>query len=218
MTGSSHSTAPSPPPPATTRGWLDRPGVLPIWCLVAAFGAYACMYGLRKPFTAGTYLAAPFGEGFKAWLVTAQVLGYTVSKFIGIRVIASLPHSLRVATLLGLFAVAEIALVLFAVAPRPLGIVCLFLNGLPLGMVFGLVLGFLEGRRLTEAFVAGLCASFILADGVAKTVGAQLLARGAVAGTGILTPEEAFDPATVLEQMRLRDIVVHDQVEAIDPG
>jgi hypothetical protein len=45
-------------------------------------------------------------------------------------------------------------------------------------MVFGLVLGFLEGRRLTELLTAGLCASFILADGVTKSVGAWLLSRG----------------------------------------
>jgi hypothetical protein len=45
-------------------------------------------------------------------------------------------------------------------------------------MVFGMVLGFLEGRRLTEAMTAGLCASFILADGVTKSVGTWLLQNG----------------------------------------
>ncbi len=160
------------------RRWLSRPGFLSIWCVTAAFGAYGCMYGLRKPFTAGTYLDDPFAAGSKAWFVTAQVLGYTVSKCLGIRVIASLPHAHRITALLGLLGLAEISLVLFALVPQPLQSACLFLNGLPLGMVFGLVLGFLEGRRMTEAFVAGLCASFILADGFAKTVGAQLLAAG----------------------------------------
>src|SRR5262249_6511954 len=48
----------------------------------------------------------------------------------------------------------------------------------PLGMVFGLVLGFLEGRRHTEALTAGLCASFIFADGAVKSAGAALLAAG----------------------------------------
>jgi hypothetical protein len=62
-------------------------------------------------------------------------------------------------------------------------------------MVFGLVLGMLEGRRLTEALTAGLCASFILADGVTKSVGAWLLVAGfsedwmpATAGALFLTP------------------------------
>jgi hypothetical protein len=55
-----------------------------------------------------------------------------------------------------LIAAGEIALLLFGFVPRPWNAVCLFLNGLPLGMVFGLVLGFLEGRQLTEALAAGL--------------------------------------------------------------
>ncbi len=38
-----------------------------------------------------------------------------------------------------------------------------------------MVLAFLEGRRVTEMLTAGLCASFILADGAAKSLGAYLL-------------------------------------------
>ena len=73
---------------------------------------------------------------------------------------------------------AEGTLVLFGLVPRPWNAVCLFLNGLPLGMVFGLVQGFLEGRRLTELLNAGLCTSFILADGMTKSVGTWLLNQG----------------------------------------
>ncbi|MCC6233389.1 MAG: hypothetical protein IT580_12140 [Verrucomicrobiales bacterium] len=179
--------------------WLRHPIVLTAWCMVAAFGTYACMYGFRKPFTAAPFATEPFGDGFKTLLVTSQVLGYTVSKFLGIRIIAAMPAARRVVTLLGLIGGAQLALVLFAILPRPLNIACLFLNGLPLGMVFGLVLGFLEGRRMTEAFVAGLCTSFILADGFAKSVGAWLLASGiperwmpATAGMLFLAPLLAF--------------------------
>ena len=156
----------------------ERSWALSAWCVVAAFGAYASMYAFRKPFTAGTYTTAPFGAGFKTWLVLAQVLGYTISKFIGIKVIAEMPPQRRATTLLGFVVAAHLALLLFALVPSPYNIACLFLNGLPLGMVFGLVLGFLEGRRMTEAFVAGLCASFILADGFTKSVGAYLLQAG----------------------------------------
>jgi hypothetical protein len=66
---------------------------------------------------------------------------------------------------------------MFAIVPKPFNALCLFFNGLPLGMVFGLVLGQLEGRRWTEALAAGLCTSFILADGVTKSVGSWLLER-----------------------------------------
>ena len=74
-----------------------------------------------------------------------------------------------------LIAIAEAALLGFALTPPPFSFVFLLINGLPLGMVFGMVLAFLEGRRVTELLTAGLCASFILADGAAKSLGAYLL-------------------------------------------
>lgn len=153
-----------------------------VWCMIASFGAYACMYGFRKPFTAGSYPATDTIADLKTWLVTAQVLGYTLAKFAGIRVIAEMRAENRARVLIGMVALAEVALVAFAVLPPKSGIACLFLNGLSLGMVFGLVLGFLEGRRMTEAFVAGLCTSFILADGLTKSVGAGLLRAGVPTG------------------------------------
>jgi hypothetical protein len=156
--------------------WLRHPGVLAAWCVVAAFGTYACMYGFRKPFTAAAYAGTPWGDSLKVWLVTSQVLGYMLSKFIGIKVVSEMTSSRRATTLLVLIGLALLALVGFGLTPAPYNAFWLFCNGLPLGMVFGLVLGFLEGRRMTEFFVAGLCASFILADGVAKSVGSWLLA------------------------------------------
>lgn len=161
-----------------TLSFSDRSWFFPLWCVVAAFGTYAAMYGFRKPFTAGGYSQAPFPVDFKTWMVVAQVLGYAVSKFIGIKVVSEIEPHRRAVLLLGLIAGAEVALVGFALTPVPWNLAFLFLNGLSLGMVFGLVLGFLEGRRLTEAFAAGLCASFILADGFTKSVGAMLLSAG----------------------------------------
>jgi hypothetical protein len=158
----------------TLARWMARPWFFTLWCVLAAFGAYACMYGFRKPFTAAGY----GGADAKAWLVTAQVLGYTLSKFIGIKVISEMTAARRARVLLGIIAIAELSLVLFGVTPAPFNAVWMFLNGLVLGMVFGLVLGFVEGRCLTEFFVAGLCASFILSDGVAKSVGSLLLQAG----------------------------------------
>jgi hypothetical protein len=137
------------------------------------------MYAFRKPFTAGEYAAVALGGiQTKTLLVTAQVLGYTLSKFIGVKVVAEMPAGRRIVWLLGLIGAAEAALLLFALTPTPWNGVFLFLNGLPLGMVFGLVLGFLEGRRHTEALTAGLCTSFIVAGGVTKSVGAYLLQAG----------------------------------------
>ena len=146
------------------------------WAMVAAFGTYFCMYGFRKPFTSATFDGlTSFGLAYKSLAVTSQVLGYTLSKFIGIKVIPELPPARRASTILWLIAGGELALVVFALLPPPYNLAALFLNGLALGMVFGLVLGFLEGRRVTEALIAGLCASFILASGVSKSVGRWLI-------------------------------------------
>ena len=150
-----------------------------VWAVLAAFGTYFCMYAFRKPFTAAKFEDMTWlGLTFKSVLVTSQVIGYSLSKFIGIKVISEMRPSRRAQTLLGLIAISEIALVLFGIVSPPWNAIFMFLNGLPLGMVFGLVMGFLEGRRVTEALSAGLCASFILADGATKSVGAWLLEIG----------------------------------------
>jgi hypothetical protein len=152
---------------------------LSAWCTVAAFGTYFCMYGFRKPFTAASYQdVAAWGMSYKTVLITAQALGYTLSKFLGIKVIAEVSPHRRAALLLGLIAAAEGALLLFGLTPAPFNLVWLFCNGVPLGLVFGLVLGFLEGRQQTEALAAALCGSFIVAGGVTKSVGAELLTVG----------------------------------------
>ena len=73
--------------------------------------------------------------------------------------------------------VAEIALIFFGLIPAPYNFVCLFFNGLPLGLIWGLVYSFLEGRRFTELLGAGLCTSFILSSGIVKSVGKELIVR-----------------------------------------
>jgi hypothetical protein len=159
----------------------EWPGLL--LAVIAAFGAYFCMYFFRKPWTAGAFqepvlALGGFTLGFKTVLVIAQTIGYAISKFVGVRVIAELPPSRRVIGIVACCTLAELALVGFAVTPRPWNAFFLFLNGLPLGMVFGMVLGTLEGRRHTEALAAGLCASFILADGFTKSTGTWLVGQG----------------------------------------
>lgn len=171
-----------------------------VWAVTAAFGAYFCMYGFRKPFTAAEYLGGDGGAlAYKTVLVTSQVLGYTLSKFIGIRIVSEMPARRRAIAGFLLVVTAELALVLFAITPRPWNAGWLFVNGLPLGMVFGMVLAPLEGRRVTEALTAGLCGSFILAGGVMKSTGAWLLTQGvseawmpAAAGAIFLAPSAVF--------------------------
>jgi len=134
------------------------------------------MYAFRKPFAVGKYEGIVlWGTDYKTVLVTSQVIGYTISKFFGIKIIAELTRQRRIVGIILLIAIAQAALLGFALTPPPYSFVFLFVNGLPLGMVFGMVLAFLEGRRVTELLTAGLCASFILADGAVKSLGAYLL-------------------------------------------
>ena len=144
----------------------------------AAFLAYASMYAFRKPFTAAEFSGLHFaGVDYKVWLVIAQVFGYMLSKVRGITWIAEMQRQNRAQALAGLIGFSWVALLGFALIPAPWNIACLFLNGLPLGMVWGVIFGYLEGRRATELMGAFMCASFIVASGVVKTVGKYLMVR-----------------------------------------
>lgn len=145
---------------------------------LASFAVYFAMFGYRKPFTAAAYAHPegwPFDFDFKIALVIAQVAGYATAKFIGVKVISEMRPGRRAVTILALIFGAEVSLLLFGALPTVAGPLALYLNGLCLGMIWGLVFGFLEGRRLTEVLGAMLCASFILSSGVAKSVGKTLL-------------------------------------------
>lgn len=143
---------------------------------LAAFGTYSCMYAFRKPFTAATFDDMEWlGIDYKIWLIFAQTIGYTVSKFYGIKFIAERGQNGRARQILVLIGISWIALLLFPLVPKPFNIALLLINGFPLGMVWGLVFSYLEGRRATEFMGAFLGVSFIFSSGLVKTVGAGLM-------------------------------------------
>ncbi|HBH22862.1 MAG TPA: hypothetical protein DDY13_05505 [Cytophagales bacterium] len=149
-----------------------------IYGIVASFGAYFCMYAYRKPFTVATYDELfYFGVDYKIILIIAQVLGYMLSKFLGIRIIAAMKNRNRLAYLLGMIFSAELFLLLFALTPAPYNTVFMFLNGLPLGLVWGVVFSYLEGRRFTELLGVFLCSSFIVSSGAVKSVGLLVMTQ-----------------------------------------
>jgi MFS family permease len=171
------------------RGRLSRwlagapPWVLVIFAISTSFSTYFCMYAFRKPFSAGHF------EGLsllgtqielKTAFVISQVIGYALSKYLGIKFCSEMTRGRRLSMLIGLVVVAEIALLLFAVLPPQFKIFALFVNGLPLGMVWGLVVWYLEGRRTSELLLAGLSCSFILASGVVKDIGRWLMGEHGV--------------------------------------
>ena len=162
------------------RRLLDRSGPITFTTVagLAGFAAYFAMYAFRKPFSAATFSHVPgwdFALDYKIALVLAQVAGYALSKLIGIKVISELDPARRAYTFIGLILAAWFALILFAVIPAPWNVVTLFLNGLPLGMIWGLVFGYMEGRRTSEVLGAIVCASFIVSSGAVKTVGKLLM-------------------------------------------
>lgn len=139
---------------------------------LASFGTYFCMYAFRKPFAVASYSDLDFwGVDYKIWLIIAQILGYTLSKFAGIKIISEMPSHRRLWYLVGFIGFAEAALLGFAVIPAPYNIFCLFLNGLPLGMIWGIVFSYLEGRRASELLGVILSSSFIISSGIVKSVG-----------------------------------------------
>jgi MFS family permease len=143
---------------------------------LCAFGAYTSMYAFRKAFTSATFEGQQLmGIDYKVMLVIFQVAGYTLSKFYGIRFISALQPEKRGRTILSLIAVSWLALLLFAIVPAPWNVIFLFINGFPLGMIWGLIFGYLEGRRTTELMAAVMSVSLIFASGFVKTIGRTLI-------------------------------------------
>jgi hypothetical protein len=155
-----------------------RPAIFTAFAGLAGFITYFSMYAFRKPFTAASFEGVAgwhHALDFKIALVIAQLVGYAASKFIGIRVIAAMKAGYRARAILGLIGTAWIALVVLAVVPPVFKIAAIFVNGLCLGMIWGLVFGYMEGRRTSEILGAILCASFIVSSGAVKSVGVLLM-------------------------------------------
>lgn len=141
-----------------------------------AFGVYFCMYGFRKPFTVASFEGLSyFGVEYKLLIIIAQVIGYFIAKFIGIKFISELKPEKRIFYLFTFIAVAELALLGFAVVPAPYNIGFMFINGLPLGMIWGIVFSYIEGRKTTEIIGLFLCSSFVVSSGFTKSVGKYLM-------------------------------------------
>lgn len=147
---------------------------------LSAFLIYFCMYAFRKPFAAATFSGEQFGLDFKVLLVIAQVIGYASSKFIGIRFNSGLGLKNKAFYIILFISLAELALLGFALVPKEFKFIFLFLNGLPLGMIWGLIFAYLEGRTVTELLAAILSASFIMSSGVTKSVGKWMMNEYAV--------------------------------------
>ncbi|MBI2606680.1 MAG: hypothetical protein HYW49_11440 [Deltaproteobacteria bacterium] len=198
---------------ATLARWQKSPTSLRFnaYCVFAAFSTYFCMYAFRKPFLVGAYAGKVHLPllpeiDHKIILIIAQVIGYTLSKFIGIKVVSEAGAKRRAASIVAMIAFAEVCLLGFALVPAPFDILFLFLNGIPLGMIWGLVFGYLEGRRSSEILGVGLSASYIVASGAVKSAGQWILNLGIAERWMPFATGLVFFPAFLLCVQLLRTI------------
>jgi hypothetical protein len=146
-----------------------------LYAAIITFLTYATVYGFRKGFTVCTFDGISYaGISYKTWLVVTQVVGYMLSKFYGIRFIAELKRFGRGKLILFLTGLSWLGLLLFALVPAPYNIIFMFLNGFPLGMIWGVIFSYVEGRKATDFIGAALAVSFIFSSGFVKTIAKTL--------------------------------------------
>jgi len=158
--------------------WLKQTSTFnfTLYASLVSFCLYTCIFALRKTFGVATYEGISYwGVDFKGWMVISQVIGYLISKFIGIKIVSELQSKHRTIGILLMVSIAAISWLFFAITPHPYNLFFLFMNGLPLGMVWSLVFGFLEGRKNTEVLGASLSVSFIFSAGFGKTIGGLVM-------------------------------------------
>lgn len=150
-----------------------------IYAAVAAFLTYTMIFGFRKSFTVCTFDGMTVGTlSYKTVLVLSQMTGYLMAKFYGIKFISELNRFGRNKIILLLVGIAWLAWLCFALIPAPYNIIFLFINGFPLGMLWGVVFSYVEGRRSTDFIGAALAVSFIFSSGFVKSVGGWLIQLG----------------------------------------
>jgi len=184
--------------------WLEsapRP-VFVAYAVGTSFSVYFFMFAFRKPFAAAEYEGLKFlgtGIDLKTALVIGQIFGYVLCKYAGIKFCSEMSRAARARSLVLLILIAEAGLLLFAVLPDDWKVAAIFLNGFPLGMTWGLVVWYLEGRRTSEFLLAGMSCSYIVASGAFKDAGLTLINRFDVAEAWMpVTTGLCFLPAYLL--------------------
>ena len=141
------------------------------------------MYGFRKPLAVAKFEGETFFSTdieLKTAILIGQLIGYAGSKYIGIKFCSELAANRRAAMLIGVIYVAHLALAVFALVPGEWKVLAIMFNGLPLGLVWGLVVRYLEGRRSSDFLLCALCFSFLVAGGVVKDLGMWIMSTFSV--------------------------------------
>lgn len=149
--------------------------VIATYATVIIFLLYTCCYAFRKPFTVGLYEGEDlWGIDLKIFYVFSEILGYALSKIVGTYILPSMKKHQRVYYVVGLLGFSELAWLTFGFLPVCLKGFSVFLSGLPLGMIWGIVFSFVEGRRISEVLNCGLSIATIVASGLVKTMAQAL--------------------------------------------
>lgn len=147
-----------------------------LWAGGAALLSYSLVYALRKPFTAAAFDGyTVLGMDYKVAVTIVQILGYLIAKFVGIKLISELKRESRLGFILLAIAMAELALIFFAILPLPFNILAMFFNGLALGCMWGVIFSFIEGRRVTDLLASLLGISIVVSSGTAKSIGLYVM-------------------------------------------
>ena len=146
--------------------------LLILWAGGAALLSYSLVYALRKPYTAASFEGLTFfGSDYKVAVTTIQILGYVIAKFFGIKIISELKRENRFRFFAGSAVLAELALVGFGLLDAPYNVIAMFVNGLSLGCMWGVIFSFIEGRKVTDILASLLGVSMVFSSGVAKSFG-----------------------------------------------
>lgn len=146
-----------------------------LYAATTLFLTYTVIFGFRKSFTVCTFDGLMIGSiPFKTLLVISQVLGYMLAKFYGVKFISELKPAQRFKIIISFTLFAWLCWLGFALVPMPFNIVFLFLNGFPLGLLWGVIFSYVEGRTTTDFIGAALAVSFIFSSGFIKSVGGWL--------------------------------------------
>lgn len=146
--------------------------ILILWAGGAALLSYSLVYALRKPYTAASFQGMDFfGIDYKVAVTTIQILGYLVAKFFGIKIISELKREKRFSFFVSSAILAEVALLFFGLLSAPYNALAMFVNGLSLGCMWGVIFSFIEGRKITDMLASLLGVSIVFSSGLAKSFG-----------------------------------------------
>ena len=98
------------------------------WAGGTALLSYSLVYALRKPYTAAAFAGYEvFDIDYKVVVTIVQIIGYVISKFIGIKLISELKQKDRLKFILLSVVMAEASLLLFGWLPAPYNIIGIFI-------------------------------------------------------------------------------------------